>query len=654
MFTSFRQRLLFCFSLILGASFLIVILTHYHQLAREKISRSTALIESAYVLMLKDINIKSDLFNQDVHQPAFFKTRTSPNLRDHQRMRDSIELTLDAAVASFQHLPYTMDSGLYVVERQLKGSEALFDTLTALLLDRGYKDYNLEGAMRRHIHWLEDHRAIPADKMLSLRRHEKDYIIRQEPDYVQKLNAMVTDLLKRYPSTSDSAAVHLAGYRDRFNEMVALETRMGIRNNSGLKRQMDDKLKAIGHSLNQVVIQAQAREKESLMQLNRLFLSLSLLLVALSVVASFIIARRITRPLTELTEFITRFIDSQFTVEEKAPAVRTKDEIGKLAANFTLLKDEVISHLKFFKQKVDERTTELNQANQRLLAINEANARFVPTPFLKFLGKNSIEEVGPGDQVHGEMTVLFTDIRAFTNLSETLSPQENFDFVNTYLHEMVPVIERHNGFIDKFIGDTIMAIFPDSPDGAVDAALDFSKAITRFNEHLRAKNITPIAIGTGIHTGKLVLGTIGNANRLETTVISDAVNIASRLEGLCKHYHASIIVSDDTLVKANALSKRNFRYLDDVRVKGKQKSLRVFEILDPEKDRLKISYLTHYESGIARMKAGDHEEARQIFAALHQKNPDDALLSLLLQRCEKRAEHGSSLPWDGVEIMQVK
>lgn len=508
--------------------------------------------------------------------------------------------------------------------------------------------------MRSHIHWLEKDTKIPDEKILSLRRLEKDYIIRNESEYVNKLNLLAEDILFRYAFKKDSVQYHLKGYVSDFNNLVTVESALGLKDNTGLKHKLDQNAASLEQSLNRLVIEAKQKQNEAFTKLNRIYVSLIALLVIGSIVTSFIISKKITKPLTELTQFITRFIDSQFTVEEQTPAVRTKDEIGKLTANFTLLKNEVISHLRYFKQKVDERTYELQVANKRLIEINEANSRFVPKEFLQFLGKNSIEEISPGDQVAREMTILFTDIRSFTEISESLSPQDNFDFINDYLKEIVPVIRANKGFIDKFIGDTVMAIFPNSPDDAIKAALEFGKAVDRFNVKLEEKKIPPIAIGTGIHTGHLILGTIGNAHRLETTVISDAVNIASRIEGLTKYYHAAIVVSEETMQHAKNLHGLCFRYIEEVRVKGKLKSVRVYEILDPEKDKRKVAFLQEYETAMMNFREKRFAEARLILSELTLKNPEDSLPRVLLQKCQKYIEHGVPHEWDGIEIMQSK
>ena len=161
-----------------------------------------------------------------------------------------------------------------------------------------------------------------------------------------------------------------------------------------------------------------------------------------SILLSSFIANRITKPLRDLTIYITKFIDSNFTLTASNPIVRSKDEIGKLTQNFTVLKEEIITRLRFFKQKVDERTQELAKANDQLLRLNEANSRFVPNEFLRYLGKSSIEEVKLGDHMEGEMTIMFTDIRSFTKISESLSPQDNFDFINNYLNSIVPIIRN--------------------------------------------------------------------------------------------------------------------------------------------------------------------------------------------------------------------
>jgi len=209
----------------------------------------------------------------------------------------------------------------------------------------------------------------------------------------------------------------------------------------------------------------------------------------------------------------------------------------------------------------------------------ESFSRFVPKEFLKYLNRKSIADVELGDQTMKEMTILFSDIRSFTKISEKLTPQENIDFLNSYLTSIGPVIRKNNGFIDKYIGDAIMALFPDSADDAVNAAMDMHRQLKEFNKLRVLCHDEPIEIGVGIHTGDLMLGTIGEKSRIETTVISDSVNIASRLEGLNKIYGSGIIISNDVFLRLKDQKKYIFKNIGQVRIKGKDEPVSVTEVM---------------------------------------------------------------------------
>ena len=180
--------------------------------------------------------------------------------------------------------------------------------------------------------------------------------------------------------------------------------------------------------------------------------------------------------------------------------------------------------------------------------LTDAAKRFVPHEFLNFLGHKSIVDVQLGDQVQQEMSIMFADIRNFATFSERMSPKENFDFINDYLNRVGPVIRAHQGFIDKYIGDAVMALFPNTADDALQAAIAMQKQVSLYNWERQQQGDGAIAIGIGLHTGSLMLGTIGESERMESTVIADAVNLASRLESLTKTYGASILISGDTLM----------------------------------------------------------------------------------------------------------
>jgi signal transduction histidine kinase/class 3 adenylate cyclase/ActR/RegA family two-component response regulator len=297
------------------------------------------------------------------------------------------------------------------------------------------------------------------------------------------------------------------------------------------------------------------------------------------------------------------------------------------------------------------------QTHIRLAKLNAAYGKFVPHEFLRLLGQESIIDVKLGDNLQREMSVMFSDIRSFTSISEQMTPEENFAFINSYLGRVSPVIRKHRGFIDKYIGDAVMALFPESADDALQAAIEMQQEVTVFNQRRQANGYMPITIGVGVHTGNLMLGTIGEEQRMESTVIADAVNLASRLEGLTKLYAAGILISDRTLHNLNDLTKYNYRFVDRVKVKGKNQPVAVFEVYDGDAEpikQLKKQTQTNFEQAVVVYHQQNFVQSQQIFDEVLDVNPNDKAAKLYYDRCAKYLKSGIPEGWTGIEAMDEK
>jgi len=284
--------------------------------------------------------------------------------------------------------------------------------------------------------------------------------------------------------------------------------------------------------------------------------------------------------------------------------------------------------------KINTLKAEKEKAQREL---NIAYGRFVPHEFLNFLGKKSILEVNLGDQVLKNMTILFSDIRSFTSLSETMSPEENFNFINAYLGRVVPVFRKNHGIVDKFIGDGIMALFPNQVEDAVNASLEFLEILQVYNQKRAKYGYVLISVGIGIHCGQLMLGTIGHQEFMQGSVISDAVNLASRIEQLTKKVGASILLSESAIIELQNPERYNIRYIGNVKVKGKTQLTKVFEIFDGDDlaiKELKILTKAEFSLGVEAFYKKDYKNARGYFYLVKEKFPNDKATLTYLKRLE--------------------
>ena len=292
------------------------------------------------------------------------------------------------------------------------------------------------------------------------------------------------------------------------------------------------------------------------------------------------------------------------------------------------------------RHKFIEKLFELNQNLEKSLdaesELTDAYGRFVPHQFLNLLGYESIIDVNLGDQVQQEMSVLFADIRDFTTLSETMTPQENFNFINAYLSRMEPAITSNNGFIDKYIGDAIMALFSDFADDAVKAGIAMLNILTNYNEDRQRVGYIPIQIGIGINSGSLMLGTVGGKSRMDSTVISDAVNLASRIEGLTKDYSVPLLISHQTLERLRNPADYAIRIVDKVQVKGKSQYVVVYEVFDADPAEIrsaKLANLPVYTEAMLLCERKQFREAGKLFEECLRTNPSDQVARIYLKRC---------------------
>ena len=274
----------------------------------------------------------------------------------------------------------------------------------------------------------------------------------------------------------------------------------------------------------------------------------------------------------------------------------------------------------------------------QLSHISNAYSRFVPRQFLEFLHKDSILDVELGDNVEKEMSVLFSDIRNFTTMSETMTPADNFKFINAYLSRMEAAIIENNGFIDKYIGDAIMALFGGSADDAVRAAIAMLNRLADYNTTRGRPGRPKIKIGIGINTGNLMLGTVGGVKRMDGTVISDAVNLASRVEQLTKNYGVSLLITNNTFLMLENANEYAIRIVDRVKVKGKSEDIIVYEVFDADPPELKHGKLATkklFEEGLLLYYYDYLEDAARLFSDCLRLNPEDCVVQIYRDRCQK-------------------
>jgi class 3 adenylate cyclase/HAMP domain-containing protein len=275
---------------------------------------------------------------------------------------------------------------------------------------------------------------------------------------------------------------------------------------------------------------------------------------------AYILAQQLSNPVRRLQMSAAKIAAGD--LQHRADINRA-DEIGALAVVF------------------NEMARTLQASFSRLQRTLEAFERFVPGKFLTVIASDGIENIQVGVASIRQITILFADIRGYTSMSEQMTPLETFALLNDYLACMGQVINDAGGFIDKYIGDAIMALFEDETTGcALHAALAMQQTLKAFNEKRRWRNQPIINIGIGIHRGEVVMGTIGFTSRIESTVIGDAVNVAARVEGLTRKYNCAVLVTESVVAALKHPEAFDLRLVDEsVKVKGKNESVAIYELM---------------------------------------------------------------------------
>ena len=295
----------------------------------------------------------------------------------------------------------------------------------------------------------------------------------------------------------------------------------------------------------------------------------------------------------------------------------------------------------------------------------EKEKRKVTATFGQYVSPERIKQIlknPEGVKLGGEeaeLTILFSDIRGFTSISEGLTPAELVELLNEYLGAMADVIKQNEGTLDKYIGDAVMAFWgrplpqTDHAARACRTALEMSGRLRELNANWASQGKAPLKIGIGVNTGPMIVGDMGSSMRRNYTAMGDHVNLGSRVEGLTKEYGVQIIVTEFT--HKHIASQFITRELDLIRVKGKRKPVAIYELMAPISEHARYDdLLRDFEEGIVEYKAGNWDDACRVFEQLAEKYPSDGPTQLFLERCRAFAEEAPEGVWDGVFTMTHK
>lgn len=299
---------------------------------------------------------------------------------------------------------------------------------------------------------------------------------------------------------------------------------------------------------------------------------------------------------------------------------------------------------------VNDMATHIRNYIQEITDLSEAYYRFVPQQILNLLGKKSLIDVTIGDQVRQDISILSLNIHSFYRLSGTMSPEDNFNFINSYLSWMGPIVSNNDGLIDKYTGSGFVALFPDQSEAAVQAAILLRRQLVNYNAGRARAGYEPIDFGIGIHKGPVMLGVIGEAKKMAATIISDNVNVAAFLQMLTGKLACSIIITDETLQAIKNAYNYQYRCLGRVHFDGRDETLLIYDVFEGEFEDIRILKLESrelFEEGVALYQDGHFYDARSKFIEVIKQNRTDEIARVYFYLCEEYCKSGPPESWDG-------
>jgi class 3 adenylate cyclase/HAMP domain-containing protein len=375
---------------------------------------------------------------------------------------------------------------------------------------------------------------------------------------------------------------------------------------------------------------------------------------AAAVLLLILITRRLTTPLSRVVQAMNTIIDTADL--SSRVEVEYRDETGKLAQTFNRMTEELDRAYKQIKSYAFDAV---------LAGKKEERIRHI---FQKYVPKDVIERffASPEKMLVGDnrnLSILFSDIRSFTTISEGLAPDDLVNSLNRYFSGQVDIIYNRKGVVDKYIGDAIMAFWgaPEKHDDdalqSVLSGIEMIDAVEVFNENQRKLGKCEFRIGIGINYGEVTVGNIGSERKMDYTVIGDAVNLASRMEGLTKGYHSELLISEyvyeELIKKSPTTSPLYFRFLDTVAVKGKTRGVKIYTVKRALSPAEAEAWPIHNE-GMALYNRRSFREAAEKFKEVYRLLPKDFNAGNMHSRCVEYAGNPPPDGWDGVEVMKTK
>jgi len=382
------------------------------------------------------------------------------------------------------------------------------------------------------------------------------------------------------------------------------------------------------------------------------FITLAAALIA-AVLLLILMTRRLTNPLKRIVSAMEKIIETADL--SSRVDVEYNDETGKLARTFNKMTEELekahtqIKRYAFDAVLAGKKEERIRRIFQKYVP-NDVIERFFASPEKMLVGDNR------------SLSILFSDIRSFTTISEGMAPDDLVNSLNRYFSGQVDIIYNRKGIVDKYIGDAIMAFWGapekhnDDAFQSVMSAIEMTAAVKKFNENQKKLGKCEFQIGIGLNYGEVTVGNIGSERKMDYTVIGDAVNLASRMEGLTKTYHSEILISEslfDELRKSSPNSGLSYRLLDTVAVKGKTKGVRIFTVkqsITPEEQK---AWPIHNQ-GMKLYYTRSFSEAVQKFKEVLSILPDDFNAKNLYNRCTEYTTNPPPENWNGVEVMKTK